>query len=258
MGRFSVIIPYYNARSTLCKALDSVVIQGSLVKEIIIVDDCSSDNCGDLILTYESLNVDIKVKRLENNMGPGCARNYGIGLATGEFIAFLDADDYWLAGKLEAQAEVFDQRKDIEVLGTLTGSPRTANPKVNQLDVVAFGLVDFLISNRVPTRSVAFRSGSDIVFGPSRNAEDYYAWLQYLVSKHRKIYRLERILCVAGRPEYSRGGVSGDLYKHELCEIGVLWDTLRISKATSILIPFAISFSVMKFVRRVIFRTLAL
>ena len=103
-GCVSVIIPTYN-RSDFCKkAVDSVLSQSYRNIEVIVVDDGSSDNTREVIS-----GLDDRVRYIwQKNAGVVAARNHGMELARGEFIAFLDSDDTWLPWKLEAQLEVLE------------------------------------------------------------------------------------------------------------------------------------------------------
>ncbi|AWT58904.1 MAG: UDP-Glc:alpha-D-GlcNAc-diphosphoundecaprenol beta-1,3-glucosyltransferase WfgD [Candidatus Moanabacter tarae] len=104
----TVIIPTYNRRSLLPRALDSVLNQTALPSEIIVVDDGSSDGTRDLIQTKYS-----SVRLIEQeNQGVSQARNRGIKKAAGEWIAFLDSDDEWLPQKLEIAFEALNQNPD--------------------------------------------------------------------------------------------------------------------------------------------------
>jgi glycosyltransferase involved in cell wall biosynthesis len=98
----SVIIPVHNRATQLIDAVTSIQSQHSNV-EIIIVDDASTDNSVLVIRELAESNLRIKFKLLEINKGGGYARNVGIDLARGDWIAFLDSDDVWLPGKLQAQ-----------------------------------------------------------------------------------------------------------------------------------------------------------
>jgi teichuronic acid biosynthesis glycosyltransferase TuaG len=89
----SVIIPCYNSRKTILRAIKSVMAQHCKT-EIILIDDCSSDNTAEIV--QEHYGDDVRLFRLGLNVGAGAARNIGIDHARGRFIAFLDADDYWL------------------------------------------------------------------------------------------------------------------------------------------------------------------
>lgn len=99
----SVIIPAYNAVDTLARAVDSVLVQLVESVEIIIIDDGSTDTTFSLASEMAEANLQIRVIRLICNGGVSAARNAGIRAARGQFLAFLDADDVWLEGKLQKQ-----------------------------------------------------------------------------------------------------------------------------------------------------------
>jgi glycosyltransferase involved in cell wall biosynthesis len=100
----SVVIPAYNAASTLARALDSVVAQTRPASEVIVVDDASMDSTAEVANGYA--HATIKLVRLASNSGAAAARNKGVETATAELVAFLDADDEWLPTKLEKQVAV--------------------------------------------------------------------------------------------------------------------------------------------------------
>jgi glycosyltransferase involved in cell wall biosynthesis len=105
--RISAIIPAYNAQGTIIRALDSIQAQTFPCAEVIVVDDASSDETFALVQDYHKMP--INAFRLEKNTGAAAARNFGVENATGNLIAFLDADDEWLPQKLERQVEAFNQ-----------------------------------------------------------------------------------------------------------------------------------------------------
>lgn len=92
--RISVIIPVYNVEAYLERCLQSVVNQTYKNLEIIIVNDCSPDNCEGIITSLASKDKRIKYIRHSANQGLGPARNTGINAASGEMIGFVDSDDY--------------------------------------------------------------------------------------------------------------------------------------------------------------------
>lgn len=100
----SVIIPAYNAARVITETLDSVANQTYSNYEVIIVDDCSTDNTYDICNAY-CLNLEkfIVIKTKSNFGCPGGPRNLGVKNAKGKYIAFLDADDLWHRSKLEFQ-----------------------------------------------------------------------------------------------------------------------------------------------------------
>ncbi len=99
----SVVITTYNRRSFLREAVESVLIQNYRNKEIIVVDDGSTDR------SYDEVR-DLPVRYLwKENGGISSARNAGIGASTGDYVAFLDVDDVWRKGKLSCQMELMEE-----------------------------------------------------------------------------------------------------------------------------------------------------
>lgn len=96
----SVVIPTYNRRELVLRALESVFRQTYRPMEVIVVDDGSTDGTFEA-LAQASHPVKVEVLRLPTNQGPGAARNAGILRATGKYVTFLDSDDVWFANKLE-------------------------------------------------------------------------------------------------------------------------------------------------------------
>lgn len=100
----SVVIPAYNREEAIIPAIRSVLAQGVEDLEVIVVDDCSTDGT---VQAIESLaDKRIRLIRHAQNKGEAGARNTGIHAARGTYIAYLDSDDQWLPGKLEAQLRV--------------------------------------------------------------------------------------------------------------------------------------------------------
>ncbi len=113
----SVIIPAYNAAATLKRAVDSVLSQNYPSIELILVDDASSDATHDLIKSLQDPR--LRYIKLAINGGVSNARNQGIEVARGELIAFLDADDEWLPGKLELQVAEITSRDGVTLVSCL-------------------------------------------------------------------------------------------------------------------------------------------
>ncbi|MAX97657.1 MAG: glycosyl transferase [Oceanospirillaceae bacterium] len=97
----SIIMPTYNSSKTVLESINSVLNQTYKNWELLITDDCSSDNTIDLISSVKDERV--RYFKLSANGGAGVARNNSIGQATGRYIAFLDSDDLWLPEKLSEQ-----------------------------------------------------------------------------------------------------------------------------------------------------------
>ena len=111
MTSVSVIIPAYNSASTIIRALQSVATQTLAPQEIIVVDDASTDTTRDLVANFaSSSSIPVRVLTQTTNSGPGAARNAGWDAATGDYIAFLDADDQWHPRKIELQYPVMQSQ----------------------------------------------------------------------------------------------------------------------------------------------------
>ena len=94
MPKISIIVPVYNEEEYVSTCLDSLVKQTLDDIEIITIDDNSTDNSLNILLDYARKYPNIKVYHNEKNIGQGASRNRGLKLATGEYIGFVDSDDY--------------------------------------------------------------------------------------------------------------------------------------------------------------------
>lgn len=94
MLKISVIIPAYNTQLYLDECLNSVINQTYKDIEIICIDDNSEDSSIDIIRAYKKKDTRISIVELNQNSGPGHARNQGLNVATGDYTVFLDSDDY--------------------------------------------------------------------------------------------------------------------------------------------------------------------
>ncbi|EGQ8295098.1 glycosyltransferase [Vibrio parahaemolyticus] len=101
--KVSIVVPTYNVERLIGFTIDSVINQSYKNWELLLVDDCSSDNTKELLQKYAQKDNRIKCHFSSENLGAGGARNVGLSIATGRFIAFLDSDDLWSPNKLERQ-----------------------------------------------------------------------------------------------------------------------------------------------------------
>ena len=108
----SVIVPVFNGASFIAEALDSVLAQAYDPLEIIVVDDGSTD---DTAVVVQKFGASVSYY-YQSNRGSGAARNYGVRLARGNWLAFLDADDVWAGDKLQKQTAVFQQDPTVELV----------------------------------------------------------------------------------------------------------------------------------------------
>lgn len=107
MKKVSVIIPVYNSSKYLKECIDSVLNQSYKNLEVIIIDDKSSDNSLDIINSYKDKR--IKLISLDKNSGVSVARNIGIDKSSGDYITFIDSDDYWDLDKIKKQVDFIEK-----------------------------------------------------------------------------------------------------------------------------------------------------
>lgn len=123
----SVVIPSYNRATELVEAIGSALNQTFESLEVIVVDDGSDDNTSSVVAAISDAR--LRYDRIDH-AGPSVARNRGIELSKGEFIAFLDSDDIWYATKLERQLPLFEDSEigwtytDLDYLGEGGPEPR--------------------------------------------------------------------------------------------------------------------------------------
>lgn len=108
----SVIIPTFNAARYIRYAVDSVLSQSFPSYEVIVIDDGSTDNTRDVLMSYGDRIHYV----FQNNKGVSAARNSGLDLARGRFVAFLDADDYFLPDKLHEQVAAFKAIPSLDIV----------------------------------------------------------------------------------------------------------------------------------------------
>jgi glycosyltransferase involved in cell wall biosynthesis len=108
----SVIVPCYNCELHVEEALESVFRQTYRNFEIILVDDVSTDSTSEILQRCVAFDARCRLYRMPENSGAAAARNYGIGKASGRFIAFIDSDDYWHPSKLEKQLRALEEHSE--------------------------------------------------------------------------------------------------------------------------------------------------
>lgn len=180
----SVIIPVYNCDKYIGRTIESVINQSYKDLNIVIIDDCSSDNSLKIINDYvKKYPQKIKVEQMKDNCGVAVARNKGLELSTGRYVAFLDSDDLWVDQKLEKQIVLLKNRN--------VGFCFTAIEMINEEGLVIKkhrkikDIVDykFLLSNTmIPTSSVLIDRNiiGDFKMPLIRSGQDYATWLMIL------------------------------------------------------------------------------
>ncbi|MEZ0154848.1 MAG: glycosyltransferase family 2 protein [Candidatus Reddybacter sp.] len=114
--KISAVVPTYNNAEYIADAINSILSQAHPVDEIIIVDDGSTDNTEAIVdaITKRSTNKIIYIK--QDNQGPSSARNQGIEAASGDWLAFLDADDLWTPAKIALQLEALVSEPQLKLI----------------------------------------------------------------------------------------------------------------------------------------------
>ena len=196
MCMVSVVMPAYNAERFIEQAIESV-FQQDVRLELIVINDASSDRTEDIIQTYLK---DERIVYVKNacNQGVAKSRNIGVQRAKGEYIAFLDADDWWEKGKLKKQVKVLEERGAVLCY--------TGRKLYNQEGKELKGIIpvkeilrywQLLYSNSIACSSVLWRREVALEFPMKHDEyhEDYMVWLKCL-KKYEVVYGInEPLLC---------------------------------------------------------------
>lgn len=145
--KVSVIIPVYNAAPFLDKSIQSALNQKQ-TGEVLLIDDRSTDDSLKICKRWELLDSRVKVFVNEGTKGAGAARNVGLNHASCEYIAFLDADDYYLEGRFDETEKLFSSHSDIDGLGeaVLVITKKDGSTHINAFskDYQIINIFDFL------------------------------------------------------------------------------------------------------------------
>lgn len=183
-NKVSVIIPLYNAECFIIEAIKSVQNQNYKNIEIIVVDDCSTDKSAEILKNLRNEDACIHYYKLNENSGVAVARNRGIELSTGRYLAFLDSDDIWLQGKLDRQLKLFKKYRNTAFAYTaikiIDESGKIIKEKRNIPEYVDY---KFILRNTVIATSTVMIDRfivPSIIMPNRRSAEDYSLWLSLL------------------------------------------------------------------------------
>lgn len=235
----SIITPSYNCSQFIAKTIESILAQTYTNWELLITDDCSTDNSTEIIEHYSQLDYRVRLFRLEKNSGAGVARNNSIREAKGRYIAFCDSDDLWSVDKLEKQLTFLKNggykfthtyTQLIDELGNVVGM----NKKPFR---VSFGSTKIL--NYIGTSSVLYDT-QDIgkfYMKPIRRRQDWALWLDILkVTKYAYCYN-EPISIY----RYSPNSLSSNKFKLFKYHIAVYHESLGYSLLYSYFFFYCIS-----------------
>lgn len=251
MLKISVVIPVYNASKSIENVLDCVFNQTVEVLEVIIVNDASNDNTDKVLEDYgnrlKSKNK-LHVITLSQNKGVSFCRNLGWDNAKGDFVAFLDSDDFWNLNKIEIIVNILKNNTSISFLGHLYSEN---NISINRnlffdeklLKLVSFG--QMLLFNRFQTSCVLISNDISERFNVGiSHSEDYELFLRLSAMGH-KIFIYNEKLTYLGRRQLTKGGLSGKKYKMRLGEIKAYRTSLKIKKMSYVM-PILVLYSFFK------------
>lgn len=140
LNMISVVVPAYNVEAFIGEAIESIFAQGIPAEdlEIIVVDDGSTDGTADRARAFGDR---VRVVTQANG-GPGAARNTGLELVQGEFLAFLDADDFWSDDKLRTQLQILRENPELDgVLGCQCQHLQGVDQQALKRDPAAYGRI---------------------------------------------------------------------------------------------------------------------
>lgn len=191
----SIIIPTHNYGRFIGKTVDSALGQTYASVEIIVVDDGSTDNTRQQLAAYGE-----RIRYIAQRCGgPSAARNFGFLSASGDYVAFLDADDIWVPQKLELQMELLRRFGDVGLVGTerfcIDEEGNRLGPSANEDAGTSYRECSFLDLLEIPvfcTSSNLFRKSCLQAVGlfdtSLQVAEDLELWLR--VAAHSRIFKL--------------------------------------------------------------------
>ena len=198
MPTVSVVIPTYNRATKVKKAIQSVLNQSYQDFEIIIIDDGSEDGTEESIKGFSDKIIYVH----QENKGSSNARNHGLRIAQGKYIAFLDSDDEYLPGKLIEQVAIMDQNPDVVLSHTSYLRAYDNNNRINKVvnaGVFSGNVYPCLILRcpiATPTVMVRKEALKNYSFNEDvKIGEDVILWVQ--LARHSRILGIKKSLtCV--------------------------------------------------------------
>ncbi len=257
MCRVSVVIPIFNARQTVIRAVESVLSQSASDIEVILVNDGSRDDSLALIKEFKAAHADENIVIIDQkNGGVSKARNAGMRVAKGEFVAFLDSDDAWLPDKLSKQLDILDEEPSLHLVGT------TMNGEVFEKffhkrfsRVTEITLKNLLFKNFFqPSTVIVRREVMSTVgfFDESQKYAEEGNYFMRIAFGHKCALLNESLLNFGdGKRGFGSSGLSANVKEMEKGELKNLRYAYRHLNIGPFLYGAAVAFSLLKYVRRV-------
>lgn len=214
MAQISIVVPVYNAVSYIRQTVDMVLKQTYTDWELILVEDCSKDNSADVLRALESELQDARIRVIykEKNEGAAKARNTGIDVACGRYLAFLDADDVWKENKLEKELAFMQEKQAAFVFTAYEFGDENAMGTGKIVKVP-----DTLTYKKALSRTIIFTSttlfdlsvlGKDMLKMPCVPSEDTATWWRILRAGYCA-YGYPEVTTVYRRPPQSLSSNKG-------------------------------------------------
>lgn len=225
--KVSVIIPFYNRRDWLVEAVESVLGQSYKNIEIIVINDGSKEDVSEFVRIYQG-----KIRYFfKENGGPGSARNFGIEKAAGEYIAFLDSDDFWCENKLEKQVALMNMTDAIWSHTSYSlfqdREPHKVYKRIDASDYQGMVFPKCLLSSPIATPCVMIKASylkenPKVRFSEKmRYGQDSYLWMSLAVNNPL------RVVPEALTNVRIRGSNVSQRARTQLYAKGHLWEHIR-------------------------------
>jgi len=255
MEIISVIIPVYNAGHTITAALNSIVHQTEGKFEIIVVNDGSTDDSITQVYLFKKLHPELQITIIDKkHEGVSATRNTGLRIATGDYIAFLDADDEWHAEKTIKQLAILNETPDTDFVGCLYKPFPKHSMQKKPASLKNVSAKDLLFKNFFQTSTVIMkRKVFETVgyFERSRShAEERHYFLRTSTLFSCILINENLINYGNGKRAFGQNGLSGNLWQMEIGELKNLVYAYKELNMPLFTCSSAIIFSVMKFARR--------
>lgn len=193
MEKVSVIIPMYNSSKYIVECVNSVINQTYKNLEIILVDDKSNDSTLKKVNRIKDKR--IKIIKLKKNVGAAEARNKGIEASTGDYICFLDSDDYWKLDKVEKQVKFIRDKVFIYSEYQYLRKNHTHIARVPESLTYKELLKNSAIFTSTVMLNMKYLTKEDIYMPNIRMGQDYGSWYKIL-KKIDKAYGIQEVLSV--------------------------------------------------------------
>jgi glycosyltransferase involved in cell wall biosynthesis len=255
MLSISVILPLYNSENTIVNCIKSVLNQSYIGKvEVIVVNDGSKDNSRVIVenlIENNTTNTNIRLVNKENG-GVSSARNVGMKLAKGDWIALLDSDDEWFIDKLEKQVDFLSKNELCSFLGGLINQPSNKyNKKATQIY-----LSQLISKNYFQPSTVIFKR--EIIkeigfFDETQNYAEEGNYFMRIANSYTCFLMNEQVILYGqGKDGFGESGLSANLIEMEKGELRNLKFAYQNRYIGFFTYCFSIFFSVLKYLRRVL------